>query len=301
MAAVTSLERATRAAGAAREGRRMLADWETRLELTPAALATREPILALRAAPRTTRSTPRTARTWLAQAGSAGPAAIHGAAQLALLEARAALEGVAAINPLARDGGGRPSPGMALAVEQAKLLWASGKQHRAVVEIQEALNDPALANADPKTASSAQLRLREVERGDGRKAEEELQDVYKSVLADQKYSEKANFHAAKWMDDLWKDATRREQQARRRAGRRRFKSSDATTTWMKNPSITSRTSSTFYATSLRYGHRHVYESLPRLLTVWFDVGASAAAHEAKDRRQQLTVEQQTRAKRLRPR
>ena len=34
-----------------------------------------------------------------------------------------------------------------------------------------------------------------------------------------------------------------------------------------------------YATSLRYGHRHVYESLPRMLTLWFDVGAAAAAHE----------------------
>ena len=36
---------------------------------------------------------------------------------------------------------------------------------------------------------------------------------------------------------------------------------------------------THYATSLRYGHRHVYESLPRMLTLWFDVGAAAAAHE----------------------
>ena len=96
-------------------------------------------------------------------------------------------------------------------MEQAKLLWASGKQHRAVVEIQEALNDPALANADPKTASSAQLRLARWSAATGGKPKRELQDVYKSVLADQKYSEKANFHAAKWMDDLWKDATRREQ------------------------------------------------------------------------------------------
>ena len=32
---------------------------------------------------------------------------------------------------------------MALAVEQAKLLWATGRQHRATVEIQEALDDAA--------------------------------------------------------------------------------------------------------------------------------------------------------------
>ena len=51
MAAVTSLERATEGRGrGAVKGVDMLADWETRLELTPTALATREPILALRRA-----------------------------------------------------------------------------------------------------------------------------------------------------------------------------------------------------------------------------------------------------------
>ena len=35
-----------------------------------------------------------------------------------------------------------------------------------------------------------------------------------------------------------------------------------------------------YATSLRHGHRHAYESLPRMLTLWFDVGAAAAAAAA---------------------
>ena len=146
----------------------------------------------------------------LAQAKLCRSSGLHGGAQLALIEARAALEGVAATNPLARDGDGRPSPGMALAVEQAKLLWASGKQHRAVVEIQEALNDPALANADPKTASSAQLRL--ARWSADALSEEELQDVYKSVLADQKYSRRPT-STPPWMDDLWKDATRREQRA----------------------------------------------------------------------------------------
>ena len=294
MAAVTSLERATEGRGrGAVKGVDMLADWETRLELTPTALATREPILALRRATYNALDAKNAAAyTWLAQAKLCRSSGHHGAAQLALLEARAALEGVAATNPLARDGDGRPSPGMALAVEQAKLLWASGKQHRAVVEIQEALNDPALANADPKTASSAQLRLARWSAATGGKPKRELQDVYKSVLADQKYSEKANFHAAKWMDDLWKDATRREQQRAATGGsetiqkqRRNYDVDEKSIDYVEDVI-------NFYATSLRYGHRHVYESLPRLLTVWFDVGASAAAHEAKDRRQQLTVEQQ---------
>ena len=294
MAAVTSLENVTEGRGrGAVKGVDLLADWETRLELTPTALATREPILALRRATYNALDAKNAAAyTWLAQAKLCRSSGHHGAAQLALLEARAALEGVADdLNPLARDGDGRPSPGMALAVEQAKLLWASGKQYRAVVEIQEALNDPALTNADPKTSSSAQLRLARWSAATGQKQKKELQEVYKSVLSHQKFSEKANFHAAKWMDDLYKDATRREQQRAAQGG-------SETTRQRRNYDVDEKSIDyvedviKFYATSLRYGHRHVYESLPRMLTLWFDIGALAAAHEAKDRRQQLTPEQQ---------
>ena len=57
-------------------------------------------------------------------------------------------------------------PGMALAVEQAKLLWATGR-HRATTEIQEALDDVALRGANA-IASRAMLRLaREPPRGSG--------------------------------------------------------------------------------------------------------------------------------------
>ena len=100
MAAVTSLERATEGRGrGAVKGVDMLADWETRLELTPTALATREPILALRRATYNALNAKNAAAyTWLAQAKLCRSSGHHGAAQLALLEARAALEGVAATN-----------------------------------------------------------------------------------------------------------------------------------------------------------------------------------------------------------
>ena len=35
--------------------------------------------------------------------------------------------------------------------------------------------------------------------------------IYSNVLRDQRHTEKANFHVAKYMDDLLKDALRREQ------------------------------------------------------------------------------------------
>jgi serine/threonine-protein kinase ATR len=131
-------------------GMELLVDWEARLDLTPAALATREPILALRRATYAALGARDAgAYTWLAQAKLCRTSGHHGAAQLALLEARAALEG-AGLPARGGSGGGvvgggvngggggrgggdgRPGPGMALAVEQAKLLWATGRQHRAV-------------------------------------------------------------------------------------------------------------------------------------------------------------------------
>ena len=34
---------------------------------------------------------------------------------------------------------------------------------------------------------------------------------------------------------------------------------------------------TTYANSIMRGHRHIYKSLPRLLTLWYDFGTQAAA------------------------
>ena len=105
---------------------------------------------------------------------------------------------------------------MALAVEQAKLLWATGRQHRATTEIQEALDDAALRGADPLTASRAMLRLARWSAATGQRSKTDVLNIYSNVLRDQRHTEKANFHVAKYMDDLLKDAARREARERRR-------------------------------------------------------------------------------------
>jgi serine/threonine-protein kinase ATR len=287
-----------------RRGMDLLADWEARLDLTPAALATREPILALRRATYAALGARDAgAYAWLAQAKLCRNSGHHGAAQLALLEARAALEGSEVPNAGAGavggggvgthvlNGNGRPGPGMALAVEQAKLLWATGRQHRAVVEIQEALDDSTLCGGDPLTTSRANLRLARWSAATGQRQKTDVLHIYSNVLRDQKHTEKANFHVAKYMDDLLKDALRREQQ---RAAAAAAGAGDGASGGGGGGSRGQRGRHfdvdersidyvieiiTHYATSLRYGHRHVYESLPRMLTLWFDVGAAAAAHE----------------------
>ena len=281
MRAVSSLSEKT--PGRAR-GMDLLRDWEARLDLTPAALATREPILALRRATYAALDARDAgAYTWLAQAKLCRHTGHHGAAQLALLEARAALES-APVDVVSGRRDGRPSPGMALAVEQAKLLWATGRQHRAVVEIQEALDDVSLRETDTKTASHAMLRLARWSAATGQRQKTDVLHIYSNVLKDQQHTEKANFHVAKYLDDLLKDAQKREQQRAAMGGgadgegggqrRRKNQEADEKSLDYVDDIITR------YATSLRYGHSHVYESLPRMLTLWFDVGAAAAAHEA---------------------
>ena len=34
-----------------------------------------------------------------------------------------------------------------------------------------------------------------------------------------------------------------------------------------------------YGQAIRHGHRHIYRSLPRMLTVWFDFGSTCAAQK----------------------
>lgn len=35
-----------------------------------------------------------------------------------------------------------------------------------------------------------------------------------------------------------------------------------------------------YGQAIRHGHRHIYRSLPRMLTVWFDFGSTCAAQKS---------------------
>ena len=282
-----------------------LGDWDPRLDLTPSAMATREPILALRRvayAALGTAAEDASAYTWLAQAKLCRASGHAGAAQLALFEARAALEsasfrrgaGAAADGILqSTDFPGAklkasPAPGMALAVEQAKLLWCTGRQHRATVEIQEALDDSALRGADPLTTSRAMLRLARWSAATGQRSKTDVLNIYSNVLRDQRHTEKANFHVAKYMDDLLKDAKVREDRKRgdpmnkddaksNGGGAQRPRGSK---TWDVDERSLDYVVEVIqhYATSLRHGHRHAYESLPRMLTLWFDVGAAAAMH-----------------------
>ena len=253
-------------------------------------MTTREPILALRRATYAALGArDAAAYTWLAQAKLCRASGHHGAAQLALLEARSALEAVVGGDALlARERGtgrrttrarhgARGGAGETLVGDGATTPRHGGDSGGAG-------RFGASRGADPLTTSRAMLRLARWSAATGQRSKQDVLNIYSNVLRDQKHTEKANFHVAKYMDDLLKDAARREQRraatgaedrgASGGGGRRgrHFDVDERSIDYVLEVIL-------HYATSLRYGHRHVYESLPRMLTLWFDVGAAAAAHE----------------------
>ena len=287
--------------------------WDARLERVPATIQTREPILALRRCIYgLLHAAPAQANAWLAQARACRTAGHHGAAQLALLEARNSMQQVES------GASERTTIGnnVRLALEQAKLLWAEGKQHKAVSEIQEVLGftdennnssrsggstttitEDILAEGDEdaKILAKATLKLARWAAVTGQKQKNEILELYKRAKTHYGSREKAHFHLARYLDELLKDAQRREavlamsgigsvsaaqnlntsSRSRRvnnqgggRAGSNALANSREVTS--SYDLITEAAKA--YGASAKNGHRHVYASIPRMLTLWFDAG-----------------------------
>ena len=236
--------------------------WDNRLDRTPPNVATREPILAFRRAIYNLLGARSAAsKTWLEQAKVARSAGHYGAAQLALLEARSEI--------------GMSVP---LALEQAKLLWAEDRPHRAVLEIEEALKDQDAVAAHPEHAAKAVLKLARWATVTGQKQKTEILKLYSSVIHDYKSWEKSHFHVARYMDEWMKDATKREMA--RDSGMNVLPAVRRKGICVDDEEALDYLTETVkeYGLSIKFGHRHIYESLPRMLTLWFDIGDRV--HEA---------------------
>ena len=230
--------------------------WDDRLDRTPPNMATREPILAFRRAIyKLVGAKAAASKTWLAQAKVARSAGHYGAAQLALFEARSEV--------------GMSLP---LALEQAKLLWAEDSHQRAVMEIEEALKDQDAVLAHPEHAAKAVLRLARWATVTGQKQKKEILTLYSDVIRRYKSWEKSHFQVARYMDEWMKDAAKRELNGETGANlpasvrRKGIGGDDEEAIDLLSETVRE------YGASIKYGHRHIYESLPRMLTLWFDIG-----------------------------
>ena len=250
--------------------------WDARLAATQPSMAHREPLLALR------RSLfamfgmrEREAGGWLEVARTARAAGNASAATAALLHAGGLGSEVAAI-------------------QTAKLLYSRGEVHRALVALEPIERDVGAvvaslkAGVEAATAAKDAVAVAAARRACELEAKRLLHATnwmvesrlageaavvarYKAVIELHMAWEKGHFHLGRYYDTVFRALLRDEP------------CPSATTDRSGAASWTARRDAiviaiiAYYGNSLRFGHAHVFHSLPRILTLFFDYGAAAEA------------------------
>uniref|UniRef100_UPI00358FE87A LOW QUALITY PROTEIN: serine/threonine-protein kinase ATR n=1 Tax=Myxine glutinosa TaxID=7769 RepID=UPI00358FE87A len=232
--------------------------WQARLDVTQNSFRVREPILELRRAllglsgeQADVRST--VGECWLQSARMARKAGHHQTAYNALLNAQDA-----------RLAG--------LALEKAKGLWSQGKVHQALIEIKKNLEQQAcnlrqlssgggVSGSDP-TALLLQARAMLLT---GRLMEETANfestaviKQYKEVIHFNPEWEACHFYLAKYFDKVMLAMTENES---------------------NNKSTLCSRIIFHFGRSLQFGCQFIYQSPPRMLTLWLDFGSTTNAND----------------------
>ncbi|KAK9842495.1 hypothetical protein WJX81_002719 [Elliptochloris bilobata] len=273
------LQEAADAAALAAEGclgpneRQRRLRWPERLRITQSSLATQEPILALRRQLAVLGNSDADAgECWLQHAQLCRASGHHEAAGMAALEALA-----------------RGVPGAGL--ERARLLWARDQQHAAIVRLQEAVQQSAAASgrltqlSQSSRRSEAEMLLQlacwMAETGQGARAE--VSELFERVTALESKAEAGYFEYGRYLDSLMRDARQRQAAKAARArgvpnaaaaqqdrfgGRARLAGLGEDQPYTEILPEVLRC----YAKCVLHGHRHVYQALPRMLTILFEHG-----------------------------
>ncbi|KAL4186626.1 hypothetical protein AMTRI_Chr09g34870 [Amborella trichopoda] len=268
---------------------KLIKEWENRLRLTQPSLWAREPLLALRRLVfGASNLRAEVGNCWLQYAKLCRAAGHYETANRAILEAQSS---------------GAPNVHM----EKAKLLWGTRKTDRAIAELQQVLlhmsievlgsaassSITSLSLIPPNHASvSATQALNQNQDAaktillytrwihhTGQKQKEDVLSLYTRVKELQPKWEKGYFFMAKYCDDLLVDARKRQEENQeglmyeQRTSRIAPSApvahgSDEKPWWNHLPDVL-----LFYAKGLRRGHSHLFQALPRLLTLWFEFGS----------------------------
>ncbi|XRB19605.1 non-specific serine/threonine protein kinase [Pseudoscourfieldia marina] len=265
--------------------------WSSRLSRCRTSLDAREPVLAAR-------------RQALAICGGAEDAGRLGRMWLSLAELARREGHVDAAESAVAEAISLKDP--TAPMERAKLLWSRGLLHKAMHEIRavcgvSALATPAAAAAaaapsqrrrgstpSPSTSSSllsseaeakAYLRLARWAHRTGQESKESLVSLYETACKGLSGRESGHFHLAEYHSELLEHMRKVRNAARgassssasrstKSADRERAKrlSDDA----QFYPIMVSCLRN--YVRSMSHGHKHILRSLPRMLTLWFDLG-----------------------------
>ncbi|XP_023568719.1 serine/threonine-protein kinase ATR [Octodon degus] len=228
-------------------------NWAVRLEMTQNSYRAKEPILALRRALLSLNKRPdyneMIGECWLQSARVARKAGHHQTAYNALLNA----------------GESRLAE---LCVERAKWLWSKGDVHQALIVLQKGVELYFPENKTP-TESKNMLILGRATLLVGRFMEETanfesnaIMKKYKDVILFLPEWEDGHFYLAKYYDKLMPMVTDNK---------------------MEKQGDLIRYIVLHFGRSLQYGNQFIYQSMPRMLSLWLDFGAKAFEWEKAGR------------------
>ncbi|KAK1273836.1 Serine/threonine-protein kinase ATR [Acorus gramineus] len=274
---------------------KVMNDWDNRLRFTQPSLWAREPLLAFRRLVFNSSSIgAQVGNCWLQYAKLCRSAGHYETANRAIIEAQA-------------------SGALNVHIEKAKMLWSSRRSDCAIAELQHSLqnvpaevlgpscisslaslslvppNQPSLcaiqaSNENWDVARTILLYTRWIHYT-GQKQKEDVINLFTRVRELQPKWEKGFFYAAKYYDDLLMDARKRQEDSqeglvdvdpRKRMiissiavdGSSTVVSAEEKPWWTYLSDVL-----LFYARGLHRGHKHLFQALPRLLTLWFEFGS----------------------------
>ncbi|XP_033634079.1 serine/threonine-protein kinase ATR-like [Asterias rubens] len=165
-----------------------------------------------------------------------------------------------------------------LCIEKAKWLWSKGEGHQALITLQKGVADHFSVGARSRRDSSQDVQAEKLSHAKalllvGRFMEEtakfesnSVMKQYKDVLEVNPEWEDGHFYLAKYYDRLMLSLSDRPE-----------KSGEFIFMVVKN-----------FGKSLMYGNQYIYQSMPRLLTLWLDYGALVSELE-KGKRSEKTA------------
>ncbi|GIL92019.1 hypothetical protein Vretifemale_19512, partial [Volvox reticuliferus] len=255
--------------------------WPERMAATQSSMSTQEPLLSLRRQLSALMGDHEgEAAAWLATAKLCRANGHLDAATSAVLEAAA--RGI----------------GSAAALESAKLLRARELHHRAAAELQTTIADltaaggavsgsGASASDSRRLLARLKLCLARWSAGEGGCAPAELRRMFEESLDTDRAWDKPHFHYARYLDQLYQDAKRRQTSGSARpaasssgrgvatdrfGGRARVAIGDDKQYFEYLPDVIRH-----YGEAITKGHKHVMQALPRLLTLYCEHGSDQIA------------------------
>ncbi|KNC54809.1 atypical/PIKK/ATR protein kinase [Thecamonas trahens ATCC 50062] len=273
----------------AAEARNLLAEWQSRLELLSASTEARALTLHVRAsALRVLGWAQDEGAAWVVLAGLYCDSKRFPAATTSLLRAQ--------------------DLGLTVFVESAKVMWARGEQEDALsflekeaafvearaIEQAEELSTGALSEVSARTGAGESGR-REKKRAETlllmAQWMEATNKLYKRTI--QRYTqvtktyqkwEEGSFYLGQYYDRLLREFKKQfvlaaERKKRRRKGGSSAGATMATSADIQHPDFLTYLQQVlkYYGRSLLYGAEHIFQSLPRILTLWLDFGMDVHA------------------------